>query len=418
MADPRRTVLFLGGRTHENRGDLAMHEGLLRWLADHRPELRPVFLASNPETTAARLGIESRMSPDARLAQPWNRKTPHSTAQRVASFGRGLRFALSPGAFATDLRHAAAVVVPGSGSINSLWWHDWLHVKTWEALAARRRGVPVFASGQGVGPDFTHPLDKIAARLLFNSSAFTGVRDGAASRARLAACGVPASAIHHTGDDALLMPPDAEAARAHLPAMFDDRPVIALNLRDSSGYGRKYPKPDLRFWRELVTRLASHPSAPVFLFIPISYDEHDDDRRPATALMDDLAANGVARSRFLLPEQPLEAPVLRALAARSTVGIGISYHFLLFCLSAGAPAFGLWQNPYYRAKIDGLMDLHDLPENSLPLQDFDPADLAARVSAAISSENQARATLAMAMDRLAAESTASRRLMLDQLPAT
>ncbi len=417
MTKAKKNIILFGGRTHENRGDLAMHRGLLDWLAAERLDLHPVFLASNPETTAARFGVESRFSPDAALAQPWTRDTPRSWGQRLASFARGLRFARRPPEpFATDLRHAAAAFIPGSGSINSLWWHDWLHVKTWQALAARRAGVPVFATSQGVGPAFSHPLDRLAARWLFRSCRLAGVRDDEASAAILRHVGVPEEKIVHTGDDALLVDPNPAATSPLLPGLGGEQPLIALNLRDSSGYGRRYPKPHFDFWEQLATGLASLPCRPAFLFLPISYDPHDDDRKPARELRDRLLAHGVDARRMYLPEEPLETPTLRALASRATLGIGISYHFLLFCLAGGAPVFGVWQNPYYRAKVDGLLRLHDLAAHSLNPSETDPAELVRRAATMLTKNSRSHQHLAGLLPGLRDRESRARRQLLNLLP--
>lgn len=414
--DSRDHLLILGGTTHENRGDLAMHAGLLRWLEKTRPDLEPVFLANNPEVTTRVLGVRGEPSPDAGLAQPWNKQTRESTWQRVRSCARGLRFLIGPGEFGRRLARAAAVWIPGSGSMNSQWWHDWLYVKAWEVSAARRAGVPVFATSQGVGPPFSHGLDARVARFLFNGCTVAGTRDGPASEQILRSCGVEPSRIHFTGDDSLLLEADDDGADRLLGGFGAGYPVIAINARDSSSYGRKYPKPDLGFWAALLGGLAALPAKPRLLFLPVSYDAADDDRRPARALVQSLLAAGVPAEHLLAPEDPFDAPVLRALAARATIGVGISYHFLLFCLSAGVPAFGLWQNPYYRAKIDGLMALHECPDHGLELGAVSPSELIGRINPLIESGNEARSRLESVTRRLRESAATTRKLILDSLP--
>ncbi|MFM7182680.1 MAG: polysaccharide pyruvyl transferase family protein [Verrucomicrobiales bacterium] len=379
----KNTILIFGGTTHQNRGDLAMHAGFLQWLRNARPDLEPLFLANNPEHTAEVLGVTSIRSPDAALAQPWNKETRMSTRQRIRSYARGFRFVLRPEGLREHFQRAVAAFIPGSGSMNSLWWHDWLHVKAWEALAARRAGIPVFATSQGVGPEFTHPLDARAARMMFNACEVVGVRDGEASAGILRSCGVNAGKIAHTGDDALLLRPDQEGGNRLLGGFGAGHPLVALNLRDASSYGKKYPKPDFEFWSNLLRDLAALPSSPHFLFLPVSYDPMDDDRRPARSLIDSLVATGIPSSRFFAVEESVDARVLLALAARAAVGVGISYHFLLFCLHAGVPAFGLWQNPYYKAKIEGLMALYQCPQHAHALAEISPAMLSLRVREAL-----------------------------------
>jgi polysaccharide pyruvyl transferase WcaK-like protein len=412
----KNTILIFGGTTHENRGDRAMHAGLLQWLRNARPDLEPIFLANNPEHTADVLAVRSARSPDAKLAQPWNKKTRESTGQRIRSFARGLGFVIRPAGLRDHFQRAVAAFIPGSGSMNSLWWHDWLHVKAWETLAARRAGIPVFATSQGVGPEFTHPLDARAARMMFNACEVVGVRDGAASAEILQACGVVAAKIGHTGDDALLITPDDAAASRVLGEFGSGHPLVAVNLRDASSYGKKYPKPDLTFWSSVLRELAALPSSPNFLFLPVSYDPVDDDRRPARALIDSLVATGIPASRFFALEDPVEAPVLRSLAARAAVGLGISYHFLLFCLSAGVPAFGFWQNAYYRSKIEGVMRLYGCSGHALELAATSPTGLATRVEETLADRAGHVYHLQSISRQLEVAAAETRARILDRLP--
>ena len=414
----RDTILIFGGVTHGNRGDRAMHAGLIEWLRRERPGFRPIFLSNNPEETTRVYGVESLLSPDASLAQTWNRETPESTRQRLDNYWRGLRFITGRHEFREQLDRAVACFIPGTGSMNSLWWHDWLYVKAWQTLAARRAGVPVFATSQGVGPEFFHRLDRLVTRLMFNACQVAGVRDGGQSTRLLLSCGVKSGRIAHTGDDALLVAPDTAAAERILGGFSAGRPLISLNLRDSSGYRKKYPKPAWDFWKDLVRTLAAHPSRPNFLFVPISYNTGDDDRAPARRLIEMLEADGIARDRFFLPEEELEAPALRALAERADLAIGISYHFLVFSLTAGIPAFGLWQNPYYQTKTTGLMTLHGLPDHAIEMETCDPLLLAARALAVLDAPATVREPLRATLARLATETSAARQRILSLLPQT
>jgi polysaccharide pyruvyl transferase WcaK-like protein len=227
---------------------------------------------------------------------------------------------------------------------------------------------------------------------------------------------VEAARVAFSGDDALLIEPDAEAASRWLGDFGAGHPLIAINARDSSSYGRKYPKPDLEFWIALLRGLAALPSSPHFLFLPVSYDPADDDRRPARSLAGALLDAGVPTSRLLVLEEPLDAPVLRGLAARATLGIGISYHFLLFCLAAGVPAFGLWQNPYYRAKIEGLMSLYQCSKQALGLSSISPEAMLADVEQMLADPSLQVNRLRSLGRELEASAQKTRARILDHLP--
>ena len=367
---PRR-FLLLGGTTHANRGDRGMQAGLAQWLEREHPGAEVRFLASNPTETTAALGVKSLFSPDASLAKPSTRETRVSTEPREEARHRGKKFVRqarlqkrlpwwpAPPAvkeYAAHLRWADAVFVPGSGSMNSLWWDEWLYPKAFTVLAASAWGKPVFMTSQGVGPAFSHPLDADTARQMFNACALVGVRDGGASAAILRDIGVANEKICLTGDDALLF-------RSTCPGIPTPRAkfLLGVNLRDSSSYGKGYPKPGIEaVAAALIQVLEQHPDVNL-VFIPISYDAWDDDRIPAQAVAEAIGAPG----RIHLIREEYDAAQLRSLIARMDVCVGISYHFLMFALSAGVPAAGLFQNSYYRQKVEGLFDLYDLPQYAL-----------------------------------------------------
>lgn len=414
MTAIRDQIVILGGTTHCNRGDRAMHEGLLRWLREVAPGSGLVFLAGNPEFTSEILGVESRLSPDATLAQSWTRATPGSTRQRLRAWWRGIRFAARPPVEFKDLMtRARAVFVPGSGSMNSLWWHDWLYVKAAEVHAARRAGARVFMTSQGIGPRFTHGLDRLVARGMFQHCTRVGVRDGGQSISLLRELGVDAKKCLHTGDDALLVEPDFNAADCILAGIPGDRMLIGLNVRDSSSYGRGYPKPAPQLWARVLEDLIGKGMNAHFLFLPVSHDRQDDDR---------VAAREVARhfgggaDRITLVEDELDAPVLRGLAARLQAAAGISYHFLLFCLAANVPAVGAWQNPYYRHKQEGLFRLYECPEAALELDRAEAGGLSSALLDIILRRDAISTRLAASNRKLAVTTDAARseiRLLLE-----
>lgn len=377
MSANRDRILVLGGVTHHNRGDRAMHEGLIRWLRTITPPAEPLFLAGNPEFTSEVLRVESRLSPDVRLAQPWTRETSASTRQRLQCWWRGWKFSQDPPAeFRGWLERARAVFVPGSGSMNSLWWHDWLYVKAAEVRAAHRAGVPVFMTSQGIGPRFTHWMDRWVARAMFQRCVRVGVRDGAQSLELLREIGVSAAKSLHTGDDALLVPPDHAAADRILAGVPPERIIVGLNVRDASSYGRGYAKPVPEVWAGALRGLIEHGLDAQFLFVPISYDRQDDDRIAARKVA--ALAPGVA-DRITLVEEELDGAALRGLAARCHAAAGISYHFLLFCLAASVPTVGAWQNPYYQQKQTGLFRLYGASEDAHDFFKLDSAALCASI---------------------------------------
>jgi polysaccharide pyruvyl transferase WcaK-like protein len=109
------------------------------------------------------------------------------------------------------------------------------------------------------------------------------------------------------------------------------------------------------------------------VFVPISYDSVDDDRRSAAAVVHAMASP--ASATVLTAEYP--ATLLRAMVGRMHLCIGTSYHFLLFALSDGGPALGLYKNAYYRQKQLGLYSLYGLERYSVDMLSAAPGEIEA-----------------------------------------
>lgn len=377
---------MLGGTTHSNLGDLAMQAGIVDWMHSISPGLAVDFLSNNPAHSIQHINAERHLqSPDTLLATPWTHETPQSDTQRRNAIKIGCRFVrdnkypvgnLSTedqqciNEFFSALDAACAVVVPGSGSMNSLWWHDWLYPKAFTVLAAFRSGKPVFMSSQGIGPPFTSDLDARLAARMFGFCELVGVRDGNASAAILHTLGIDADKVITTGDDALLFrsPDPMAAVAAELSAIPPERKIIGINLRESSSYGRKYPKLDLQYLAVALDDIGARHNLH-FLFIPMSRDAQDNDLTTAKSIIEKMDEKGRTR----LVEKYWDAEQTRHLIGETDLALGISYHFLLFALSSGTPALGLCQNPYYKQKLSGLFRLYNCPDWAIELSPGNPA---------------------------------------------
>ena len=364
-----------------------MQEGIVRSLQQCLPEARILFHAFNPEETAAVLRVRAELSPALTLSTAWNRETPRSTWQRLKAIGRGVVFwsqvlahrwmglmltrQESRRKFFHELASAAAVIVPGSGAMNSYWWHDWFYPQAFCVVAARLRGVPVILTSQGIGPVFAHPLDRWMARRMFRNASLLGVRDAEQSFRILQDLGAMHERCLHSGDDAILMPMQASAA----VQSFAREALIALNFRDSSTYQKGFPKPSLPGFATALEIILQQDEHAQMLFVPISYNAQDDDRKPARAVVNLLKEQD--QPRISVAEAEMHAQELRALIASAEIGIGISYHFLLFCLSSNVPALGLFANAYYEQKTCGLFQLYGMEEWLVDIRQGVDADLLA-----------------------------------------
>jgi colanic acid/amylovoran biosynthesis protein len=362
-------LLIYGSATHDNAGDLAMMQALIDRIRRDLPALSLALLTRNPEPSAARFGIPCHPSHDPWLIAP---HLPSPSRTRLVAAGllfllrlilwqhgpRRLADRLTPpglrDAF-TRLATCHGILVHGSGSFNSIFRRGWLYPKTFTALAARRLGRPVWMTSQGIGP-FDHPLDRFIARLFFHTAAFTGLRDEEPSRSTALACGAPPERIVFTGDDALRLAPahpgtvDAAWIAEGLPT---GQSLLGLNVRNASSYHPGYRDGGDAALAAALDRIIEQRNAHI-VFLPITYDPHDDDRTSAHA----VRAHMRHPDHAWIVEGHYPPAVLRALIARMQAAAGVSYHFLLFALDAGRPALALTRNTYYAAKHQGLLDLY------------------------------------------------------------
>jgi polysaccharide pyruvyl transferase WcaK-like protein len=216
---------------------------------------------------------------------------------------------------------------------------------------------------------------------LFRNATLLGVRDATFSLEKLREVNALHKNCLHSGDDALLLPPEFSAAAQNLhEALPQHELLLAVNFRDSSTYQKGFPKPATAAMAKVLEDFFQQHSSVQAWTVPISYNAQDDDRKASRALWDLLPEP--EQSRLSLIEQELRAPELRALLGKSHLAIGVSYHFLLFCLSANIPALGLFANPYYEAKTRGLMELYGMSEWAIDIRNgFDSALIASKLEA-------------------------------------
>ena len=373
--DQTRRILVLGGTTHNNLGDLAMQAGIVDWIHSSFPGLAVDFLSSNPEKSIIHIKADRHLpSPDQLLATQWTRETPTSTAQRRNAIKLGCQFVRNTiiteenreciTGFFSALDSASAIIIPGSGSMNSLWWHDWLYPKAFTILAAFLSGKPTFMSSQGIGPPFTNRLDESVARRMFGACKLIGVRDGHESAKILKALGIDNEHIITTGDDALLFksPDPLAAVNTEFQSIPQERKVVGINLRDSSSYGSKYPKLDTRYMASFLDDIGKKNDLH-FMFVPISLDSQDSDHKTAEAIIGQM----VEKNRAQLVDKNWDAEQTRRLIGHTDLALGISYHFLLFALSSATPTLGIYQNAYYKQKLSGLFKLYGCPDQAIEL---------------------------------------------------
>jgi len=234
------------------------------------------------------------------------------------------------------------------------------------------------------------------------------VRDDQTSAELLEKIGVDRSKVRHTGDDALLF--ESDASPPGLPPTDDDTVTIGLNLRDSSTYQKGFAKAQPERFAKILDAVAdSHPVS--FVFVPISYDAQDDDRVAANAVVESMQNS---HATTVITEEH-DAAVIRDLCGQIDVGIGISYHFLLFCLSADNPALLLHSNPYYAHKSLGLSRIYSAGEWVVDLANKEDAEIERAIGQLIADSAAGRAKLSAANKVLRDRAEAARREISESL---
>jgi polysaccharide pyruvyl transferase WcaK-like protein len=189
--------------------------------------------------------------------------------------------------------------------------------------------------------------------------------------------------------------------------------IVGINLRDSSSYGSKYPKIEQQHMAAFLDDIGRRHNLH-FLFIPISRDAQDNDLTSAKSIIGKMDEKGRAR----LVEENWDAEQTRHLIGKTDLALGISYHFLLFALSAGTPALGLSQNPYYRQKLSGLFRLYNCPDWAIELSADNPSLLTGSFDQLVKQKEEITALLEADRARVHALFTSGRKQLAEALRNT
>jgi colanic acid/amylovoran biosynthesis protein len=390
-----KTILITSGCEYSlnNKGDQAMLEGLVVWLKEVDPHSEITAYEMTPGALSPIKGVHPFPSPERFMlgipSQHHGSKFQTLIA-RIRTIFRGIvfiaRFFLYKfigtrlqkesylHGFFHQILSADVLFFSGGGYVNGLWWADGLYSKTFPALAARLAGVSVILTSQGLGP-FQHPLDRFVAWLLFSSCAVIGVRDGKYSKSTVNSISSKSTdRVINTGDDALLV---SAASKLEIASIFRTEGIsdtatelIVVNLRDSSSYHAGYEKPPFAIAAAVLDELLEHPGRHV-VFVPISYHSEDGDRESASKIMKSM--RHYDRASIISGEY--SPSIIKGIIGQAHIAIGTSYHFLLFALSQNIPVLALYQDAYYKQKLEGLCAMYGQQQYCISLDGMDTKSL-------------------------------------------
>jgi polysaccharide pyruvyl transferase WcaK-like protein len=376
-----------------NKGDQAMLEGLVGWLKEVDPHSEITAYEMTPGALSPIKAVRPFPSPERFMlgipGQHHGSKFQMLIA-RIRTIFRGIvfiaRFFLYKligtrlqkesylHGFFHQILSADVLFFSGGGYVNGLWWSDGLYSKTFPALVARLAGVSVILTSQGLGP-FQHPLDRFVAWLLFSSCVVIGVRDGEFSKTTVKSISSQSIArVINTGDDALLV---SAASKLEITSIFltegipnTANELIVVNLRDSSSYQAGYEKPPFDIAAVVLDELLEHPGRHV-VFVPISYHSEDGDRESASKIMKSMHHY----DRASIISGQYSPSIIKGIIGQAHIAIGTSYHFLLFALSQNIPVLALYQDAYYKQKLEGLCAMYGQQQYCISLDGMDTKSL-------------------------------------------
>jgi polysaccharide pyruvyl transferase WcaK-like protein len=244
-----------------------------------------------------------------------------------------------------------------------------MYAKAFPVILAKCAKVPVVLTSQGIGP-FDHFLDRYIARLILRSASVIGCRDGEGSAAVARGLGAYPFRLVFTGDDSLLLQrtPDARVGEVlKKESIPNDVTLIGVNLRDSSSYHPGYLEQDAAALAWMLDQLIELIGCHV-VFIPISYNEADDDRVSAQRIVNAMRFKSLAT----VISGEYDPTVIMGIVGAMQAAIGTSYHFNVFALSQGVPSVGVYRNGYYEQKLTSVFSLYGMDKYCLDTRKHSP----------------------------------------------
>ena len=374
--DGRRPVVaVLWGDAPKNAGDPAMLECAIEGLRDAIEGVEIVVLSAE--------GAEPRLGSDVRHAAALDRYLFPSRrgAGGIGSRCRRLILGVRAGwlllnaflyragygtlalgragkDFLQTLSDSDLLYNAGGGNLNEYWPRNELYPKCLSYLTAWALARPVVLSGQTIGP-----LEGTAKRLLLRTSLkcvqCVALRDGEQSASFLRSLGFRHPGVAITGDEAISL---ALPAKDVIDEVFRGEGLptsglrIGINLRDPGDMGIGGAPTELgRLLASTLDRIIQNTGARL-VFIPLDTAAGEDDRVFMDQVLSAMSRADVVRT--VRGEYP--PGVIKGLIARMDAQVGMAYHSLLFALSAGVPAVGLYAGQYYRMKIRGLFEMFEM----------------------------------------------------------
>jgi len=372
----RPRILLDHGEAYGNLGDEAMLLNAVRRIREHvgscelvvpRREGMPLPDLPGCETVVLPPPFPASLA-DSELVTKLVRRFPLDAPWRLAAHAAAHRPLNGDAApwqgLAAEVGRCDAIYCVGAANMNQ-WTRRGQLLKKWLLMRlARRRGIPVVASSQAVGPFKDGWALRMAADAVRRASDFT-FRDRGLSRRVLQGAGLNLGPSSDVGDEAFSLPASSEQAAVRLlgeAGVDPTEPFGILHFRSTDYLGRTD-----RHLPKLAAALDNLPDEPIPVFLPMSRGFHSPpDADCATALKEQM--KHPERLRVLpCPEHPGAA---RRLVRMACWVVSLSYHLQVFAMVEGTPVLPLVSGGYYRHKAAGLVAWTD---DRVPVADLDAA---------------------------------------------
>lgn len=379
-------LLLVGNHTCGNRGDAAILRGLLQELRRQEPGAEIDVTSRYPISSSRLLG--ERVLPDAFHARRLSERSARNPLTgRLAggtyvlaatSYLRGMHSAarLLPD-FLRDgaqglARYDAVLHVGGSFFVDLYGYSQYDY-----AVAARMANKPLYWVGHSVGP-FDGRMYRMLARAAFRVPQQVVLRERCSGQL-MARAGIQPRKTVEGADTAWLVDPSASKPGLPFSDIPDDRPLVAITLRELAPFDRRLGVTQANYERSLgalVSSLVGRGYRVVAVSTCTGIDGyHRDDRMNALRLARHVSVPALYDARL---EEPTDED-LGLLFSRCKLVIATRLHSAIIALNYGTPAVAL----NYEHKSKGVMAQLGMPELSMDLSALFDGSLAQRCDAVL-----------------------------------
>ena len=273
--------------------------------------------------------------------KPWVKRT-----RRRVQAALGLRKkASNTEMIRSVLQGCDVALITGGGTVNTRGGRRWSLERVHAlVLQFRRHGLPVFMSGQTIGPLGASDEDDRLARETVEAVDVLTVRDDTYSRRYLDLIGANPKELIETFDDAYSLPYADTSLPADVEAFLQSSRVGAFNVTE---YTAETPEQRV-FVAELIERVLEKDL--LERVVCVAHTPHD---LQNLWMIRDMVQNGLKARVYVPDTRRWRAQSLKLLISRCAVAVGGRYHFIVFAGTSNTPFVGMCGNHYSYVKQDG-----------------------------------------------------------------